>query len=117
MRYQDRANSHQRERKLRSAATRAEKRLWFGLRTLKSFKFRRQHRINRFIVDFYCASVKLAVEVDGSAHNGEDAEQRDWERDEQLRALGIRILRVRNEHVIDRLGEVVRKIEETCAFL
>ena len=83
---------------------------------MKSFKFRRQHRIDRFIVDFYCAEVKLAIEVDGSIHRGEDAEFRDWERDEQLRALGIQVMRFPNEHVLDNLGEVVRRIEEVCSF-
>ena len=117
MRYQPRGGSHGLDRYLRRNATFAEKRLWSGLRNLKSFKFRRQHRIARFVVDFYCAEVNLAIEVDGSAHFGEAARTRDYEREARLRALGIHILRFRNEHVLCDLGEVVRRIEEVCSFL
>ena len=117
MRYQPRGISHGRDRYLRLNATFAEKRLWSGLRSLKSFKFRRQHLIARFVVDFYCAEVNLAIEVDGSAHDGEVARNREYERDARLRALGIHVLRFRNEHVACDLGEVIRRIEEVCSFL
>ena len=117
MRYQPRGVSHGRDRYLRRNPTFAEKRLWYGLRHLKSFKFRRQHRIGRFVADFYCAEVKLAIEVDGSAHSGEAARMRDYDRDARLREMGIRVFRVRNEHVDCDLGEVVRRIEEVCLFL
>ncbi len=116
VRRQSRLVSHEREKRLRSDATLAEKRLWPGLRSV-SFKFRRQHRIGKLIVDFYCPEVRLAIEVDGSVHSDETAMLRDFERGERLRALGIRVLHFRNEHVLANLGEVVSRIEEVCLFL
>lgn len=57
-------------RQLRNNATEAEKRLWQHLkgRQLDGFKFRRQHSIDSYVVDFYCPQVKLAVEIDGESH-------------------------------------------------
>src|SRR5262249_52941099 len=100
MRFQPRNLSHERERRLRRESTYAEQQLWRGLRRLRTFKFRRQHRIQNFAVDFYCPEVQLVVEVDGSAHEGENARVRDWERDAALRKLGLHVLHIRNELVI-----------------
>jgi very-short-patch-repair endonuclease len=113
MRHQSRLVSHRREKRLRSSSTPAEKRLWSGLRSL-SFKFRRQHRIGSVIVDFYCPEVRLALEVDGSVHSGETAVLHDFERDQRLRALGIRVLHFRNEHVLSNIAEVLSRIEDVC---
>jgi very-short-patch-repair endonuclease len=116
VRFQSRLVSHRREKRLRSQPTLAEARLWSGLRSL-SFKFRRQHPVGRLVVDFYYPEVRLAVEVDGSVHSGETGMLHDFERDQKLRALGIHVLHVRNEHVLANLAEVVARIEEVCLFL
>jgi very-short-patch-repair endonuclease len=68
-----------------------------------------------FIVDFYCASAQLAIEVDGSSHSGR--QDYDSERDRALANLGIRTLRVPNESVANDLAEVLRKIEELTSPL
>ncbi len=116
MRYQARPQPRGREKWLRAHATNAEKTLWSALRML-SFKFRRQHRIGSFIVDFYCPEVRLAVEVDGGVHSHETAAMRDCERDKTLRRLGIHVLRFRNDEVFCGIAAVVRCIEDVCLFL
>ena len=62
-------------------------------------KFRRQASIGGFIVDFYCPSLRLAIEVDGSVHRGTEAEARDRDRDHHLAATGIRVIRLSNDQV------------------
>jgi very-short-patch-repair endonuclease len=114
VRFQERGITHGRERYLRRNSTPAERRLWSALRTLRSFKFRRQHRIRRYVVDFYCPSVRLVIEVDGGVHAA--WHRNDDTRDHELRALGIRILRVSNDDVLLNLGEIVKRID-ACAFL
>ena len=116
MRYQARPQPRGREKWLRANPTSAEKKLWSALRML-SFKFRRQHRIGSFIIDFYCPEVRLAVEVDGGVHLYKAAAMRDSQRDQTLRRLGIHVLRFRNEEVFCRIAEVVRCIEDACLFL
>jgi very-short-patch-repair endonuclease len=88
-------------RELRHAGTNAEGRAWEILRDrrLLGLKFRRQQPIGRFVVDFYCATLRVALELDGSVHDGPDAKARDEERDREIEARGIRVVRVRNEDV------------------
>ncbi|HEX2081699.1 MAG TPA: endonuclease domain-containing protein [Longimicrobium sp.] len=87
----------QRARELRRPMTEAEAALWSVLRRngVEDLHFRRQHAIGRFILDFYCASKRLAIEVDGPVHD----EQRDYDeaRTGALQRMNIRVLRFRNE--------------------
>jgi very-short-patch-repair endonuclease len=64
-------------------------------------RFRRQHAIDRFVLDFYCPAHKLAVEVDGAVHDTADQAERDAGRTQALEQLGIRVIRIRNEEVRD----------------
>jgi very-short-patch-repair endonuclease len=96
-------------RQMRHMPTEAEGRLWGAVRRgALGMKFRRQHAIDRYIVDFLCAEAGLIVEVDGAAH----LNQADYDaaRDQHLRACGYRILRFKNEEVLERLDEVVAAI-------
>ena len=99
-------------RRKRREPVAAEKQLWRNLRgkRLGGFRFRRQHAIDRFIVDFYCAETRLVVEVDGPTHDG--TIEADAQRQRVLEALGFRVLRFRNEEVFEELGMVLRKIAE-----
>jgi len=99
---------------MRQNMTLAERRLWNELRTnrLDGFHFRRQQVIDGFIVDFYCHAVGLVVEVDGPVH-GERTEY-DAERSRILAARGLRVLRVRNEEVVQDLEGVLARIREAC---
>jgi very-short-patch-repair endonuclease len=99
-------------KELRREMTAAERELWNGLRGWKldgGARFRRQHPLGRFILDFYCASHRLCIEVDGGVHDTQ--RERDAERDATLAAANIRTLRVRNEEVLADLPRVLRRIE------
>jgi len=104
-------------RALRNAATAAERLLWGVLRNrrLDGFKFRRQHSIGSYIVDFYCPSARLAVELDGSAHDSLGGQGRDGARDAYLASLGVRVLRFDNETVRRELDAVVQLIGKMAA--
>ncbi len=98
-----------RARELRRKPTPAEALLWSRLRRRQlGVRFRRQHAIDRFIVDFYCAEARLIVEVDGDVHDLQP--ERDEVRQAILEALGYRVLRFRNEEVMHDLERVVEEI-------
>jgi very-short-patch-repair endonuclease len=69
------------------------------------------------VVDFYCARVRLAVELDGSIHDDERARAYDRARTADLAALGVRMLRFQNEEVLANVGMVRNRIEEACSIL
>ena len=104
----------ERARELRKNMTPAEKILWEKLRhnQLNGLQFRRQQIINPFIVDFYCHSKALVVEVDGDIHDLQ--QEYDAERNDYLIACGFRILRVTNDDVKNTLVTVLQKISEAC---
>ena len=87
--------------KLRRTATPMERHAWSLLRdrSMLGFKFRRQHVLRGFIVDFYCAAQRLVLELEGDAHDGPDQRAYDAARAEVLEAPGFRVVRVRNGDV------------------
>ncbi len=107
----------QRARALRQRQTAPETKLWQALRAGKvaGFKFRRQHPIGRYIVDFYSQSAKLVVEVDGDSHVGLAAEARDAGRTAWLLEQGYRVVRFTNEDVVKRFDAVLEAIFLMCA--
>lgn len=100
---------------LRSNLTPAEEELWRLLRKhkLAGRKFRRQHSIGSYIVDFYCASEKLVIEVDGSVHDTPEVVANDLVRDETLQDLGYKVIRIRNSEVFEIPEQVLEKIVST----
>ncbi|GAL12398.1 hypothetical protein JCM19233_3390 [Vibrio astriarenae] len=70
-------------------------------------KFRRQHSIARYIVDFYCPEKRLVIEIDGDSHYTANAQQKDVIRDQFLASKGIQVLRFTNEDVMVRLDDVL----------
>jgi len=106
---------HERARELRRNMTSAEKILWEKLRHnhLNGLQFRRQQIINGYIVDFYCHSKALIVEVDGEIHDGQ--KDYDSERDTNLIARGFSVLRFTNEEMKDDLATALQKIIEACS--
>jgi very-short-patch-repair endonuclease len=96
-----------RARDLRANATKPERKLWAALsgRQLGGFKFRRQHPIDRYFVDFACAERRLVVELDGGQHA--DQASYDEARTAVLEACGWRVLRIWNDEVIENLDGVV----------
>jgi very-short-patch-repair endonuclease len=101
-------------RAMRGQPTAAEAALWSALRQrrLDGWKFRRQHVIAGYIVDFYCPELRLAVEVDGMVHQARGAEDR--QRDEHLTSQGVQVVRVRNADVLERLDAVVDRLLSHC---
>ncbi len=102
-------------RRMRRELTNAEDRLWQRLRRKQvlGFKFRRQHAIDRFIVDFYCAEARLVVEIDGPIH--QYSPEQDTLREQLLTSLGLRVLRFTNEQVLGPLDAVIEEIMEALA--
>jgi len=101
-------------KKLRSAMTPAEARLWTYLKAgqLDGRKFRRQHSIGSYILDFYCPGEKLAVELDGESHAGPIATAHDTERTAYLQSQGIEVLRFENRVVWDMPEALLNRIRE-----
>jgi very-short-patch-repair endonuclease len=95
-------------RSLRSSGTSSEAVLWKCLsgNKLDGRKFRRQHSVGPFVLDFYCPSERLCVEVDGGAHQDPTSSVNDGSRDRYLADLGIRVVRIDNKDVIDDLDGV-----------
>ena len=100
-------------RYLRKGETKAEKILWKELRNNKlGIKFRRQHPIDMYILDFYAPSVKLAIELNGSTHKTKDNKIYDEERTNYLENKYISVLRFWNSEVEKNLGKVLKTIKE-----
>jgi very-short-patch-repair endonuclease len=97
---------------LRRTMTEAERALWEKLRNrqVKGYRFRRQHPISEFVVDFFCYEAKLIIELDGEVHNDPFQRERDNERTKMLKSMGLDEIRFRNEEVLTNLEEVVSKI-------
>ena len=97
-------------REMRRKPTPAEEKLWAALRGkgLTGLKFRRQHVVGSFIADFYCASARLVVEVDGGIHDLQVDD--DAARTRQLADYGYRIIRFRNDQVLNALEDVLTQI-------
>ena len=98
-------------KKNRLNPTDAEKVLWSELKSKSlEFKFRQQHLINDFIVDFVCLSKKLIIEVDGEYHFTNEQIQLDQKRTSILNDLGYKVIRFKNEEVIGTISSVIDKI-------
>lgn len=101
---------------MRHTATDTENLMWQILRA-KSFmnlKFRRQHVIQPYIVDFYCHEISLVIELDGSQHRMHDAVEYDVERTKFLEALGLTVVRYWNHDVLTRKDAVLVNLSQKC---
>lgn len=104
-------------RSMRRDPTEGEAALWAALRRrqLGGWKFRRQHVLEGYVVDFYCAELALAVEVDGPIHDGRHSLDR--ERDAALAALSVDTLRVRDLDVRTKIALVLAAVSARCESL
>jgi very-short-patch-repair endonuclease len=98
-----------RARALRKSMSEPEVMLWSRLRGRRDDRptFRRQHPMGSIIIDFYCPSARLAIEVDGSTHWSDEAQARDYARDTWLAGQGIEVLRIPASRIYRNLAEVV----------
>ena len=99
--------------KLRREMTKEEKQLWYHYLREYPVRFRRQVTCGKYILDFYCAKAKLAVELDGSQHFEPEAMNHDQERTTYLNSIGIYVMRIPNNAIWHNLGGVCDAIDET----
>ncbi len=99
-------------RRLRTDMTEVEKRLWWKLRReqMGGLNFRRQHPLGPYVLDFYCPSIQLAIELDGGQHNEPVAQIRDERRTRLLNAKGVTVLRFWNNDVMSNMDGVLQEI-------
>ena len=103
-----------RARKLRAAMSLPEVLLWRELRRQSEVRFRRQHPIGHYVLDFYCACAKVCVEIDGIAHEMGDRPQRDATRDAWLEERGIEVVRIPASDVLKSPMEVAEALVCHC---
>lgn len=101
-------------RQNRVNSTPAESALWEELRNkkLKGYKFRRQHPVGLFILDFYCHTAKLAIEIDGEYHLEQEQQIYDRARTELLNQAGIKELRFSNQDILTNLSSALETITQ-----
>jgi very-short-patch-repair endonuclease len=104
--------STKRARDLRGRMPPAEVKLWNGLRNkqLGGLRFRRQHPIGPYFLDFFCSSCGLAIEVDGASHDSAEDQQADERRDLYLARYGVRVIRFLNADIMKNLEGVLQEI-------
>ncbi len=108
------SSSFVKARSLRLNMTTAEKRLWEFLKDKKfeGLKFRRQHPLHIYIVDFYCHKLGLIIEIDGEYHNEALQINKDLERSELLKFQGLHIVRFTNDEVNNSIEKVLNDLKE-----
>jgi very-short-patch-repair endonuclease len=113
-------------RSLRHNLPKAEAVLWTHLsrRQMLGYKFRRQYGVDRYILDFYCPELKLAIEVDGESHFTETVRAYDRKRQAHIESFGIRFLRMKNADVLtnlhgvlDMIANQISEIKSTSGFV
>ncbi|MEO1636965.1 MAG: endonuclease domain-containing protein [Cyanobacteria bacterium J06631_9] len=104
---------------LRNRSPRAERILWKRLRRrqVAGFKFRRQYGVERYVLDFYCPELKLAIEVDGPSHDSPEAQAYDRHRQQFIESFEIQFLRFPNQLVYEQLEFVVATIRDNVIAL
>jgi very-short-patch-repair endonuclease len=111
------ASLTRRARELRKNSTAAERLLWNSLRAgqVAGLKFRRQQPVGHYVVDFFCASKRLVIELDGQSH--EDKAHYDASRQHYLESQGLQVIRFYNDEILNDMGGVLEKILAFCAEL
>jgi 5-methyltetrahydrofolate--homocysteine methyltransferase len=101
-------------RKLRQQPTTAEAFLWFCLRNKKllGYKFRRQHSIGRYVLDFFCARLMLGIEVDGVTHLDPTKQEYDKTRQKWIEAQGVRVVRFTDHEILADPDAVLEKLRQ-----
>lgn len=95
---------------LRKRATRQEKRLWYDFLKNYDVSFQRQKAIGDYIVDFYCPSLKIAIEIDGNQHYSKEGIEKDRIRTCEINNQGVQVIRITNR-------QIDRHFNEICEYL
>ena len=111
------SNVKGRRKQLRQNMPEAEIILWSRLKNkqISGIKFRRQYSVGKYVIDFYCAKKKLAIEIDGESHYKLNAPEHDEERQKWIEQFGIRFLRFTNDDIRKNLYGVMDAIEEAIS--
>ena len=111
MRLEGSLHDHSSAKRLRKQMSPPEIALWLALRSNEEgLRFRKQHAADHYVLDFYCARARLAIEVDGEAHNHGNRPERDAARDAWLVTQNIHVLRYPAREMLANLDDVVRQI-------
>ena len=102
-----------RAKELRKSMTRQESHLWYDYLRLYPARFQRQKVIYHYIADFYCASAKLVIELDGHQHESTDAKEYDDIRTQAFQSAGIAVLRFKNDDIEQHFRTVCQTIDQT----
>lgn len=115
----NKSSMKERRQVLRRNMPEAEVILWSRIRQkqIEGFRFRRQYSVGSYVLDFYCPELKLAIEVDGESHFHHDIEEYDKEREDEIKGLGIQILRFENNEIYKNLYGVLQMIDEKIASI
>ncbi len=115
----NRHSDKDKRQRLRNSAPEAEILLWQKIRRkqIGDAKFRRQYGVERFVLDFYCPQLKLAIEVDGPTHASTEAKENDRIRQSFVESLGIQFLRFANVEIYQNLDGVIQIIHEKVISL
>jgi very-short-patch-repair endonuclease len=105
----------ERRQEPRNKATKAEAKLWRVIQhsQIEGKKFRRQHSVGYYILDFYYPEERLAIEIDGESHEKNESKLYDKSRTEYLDSMRIRVLRFKNEEVLNNLDSVTKQIRKS----
>jgi len=105
-------NLRRNRKKLRNSLTPAEAKLWSLLKNsqFENRKFRRQHSVGPYVLDFYCPSEKLCIELDGNVHYSDGGFEYDTQRTEYLKTLNIKVIRFENKDVFENTEGVLEEI-------
>jgi very-short-patch-repair endonuclease len=105
-------------RSLRRVPTDAERLLWSHLRSrqIGDFKFRRQHAVGPYVLDFYCPAARLGIEVDGSQHYEARGQHRDVLRTHYLDERGVNVMRFSDRDVLTNVGGVIEALSEALTL-
>lgn len=105
-------------RKLRKEPIKAERLLWTKIKNNQlGYKFRRQHGIKNYIVDFYCPTLKLVIEIDGATHITEEEIKSDKIRQGFIESLGLKVARYTNHQIMTNMDFVLDDIIRMCREL
>ena len=101
---------------LRENMTQAEKILWERLKNkqILGLRFKPQHPINQFIVDFYCHRIRIVIELDGEIHDKKEIKEYDINREWEIENYNIEILRFKNYQILEEIEQVLNKINIVC---
>jgi very-short-patch-repair endonuclease len=109
----NRAREKEKRRELRNDMTNAERLLWKRIRRrqIRNKRFLRQFSVGKYIIDFYCPEIRLAVEVDGDTHSSDEEIESDKNRQTEIENFGISFLRFKNEEIFRNIEKVILRLE------